>query len=210
MVLSSVSQVGIIALILGLGALLHLYLVETNQSVAKPDDVFAYVAGCEGVPKMLSVLLVLGIVSASFSATGSALTSLTTSFTTDILGGAKGRSESHLTRVRECVHIAMAVIIMAMLLVLERWSSDSVINIYYRFAGYTYGPLLGLFAFGLFSKRSVRDRLVPVVVILAPIISALLDHYSKQLFGGYEFGFELMLVTSALTIFGLALISRKQ
>lgn len=210
MVLSSVLQVGVIGLMLLLGAVLHLYLVETDQSVAKPDEVFAFVATREGMPMILSVLLVLGIVSATFSTTGSALTSLTTSFTMDIFGGQKSLTEEQQTRVRKVAHIAIAAVLAVLMLAFERWSNESAIILFYRMASYTYGPLLGMFAFGIFSKRAVRDRLVPIVVVAAPLLSLLLDCNSKAWFGGYEFGFEIMLVNAALTIVGLYLISRKK
>lgn len=209
MVLSSLSQVGIIGLMLILGAMLHLYLATNNLSVERADDVFAFVSTREGVPMVLSVLLVLGIVSSTFSTTGSALTSLTTSFTMDILGGEKERSEEGLTRVRKVVHIIIAVALMVLMIAFERWSNDSAINLFYRLASYTYGPLLGMFAFGIFTKLQVRDRWVPLVVILAPALSFLLDHYSQVLFFGYKFGFEILLVNAAFTMLGLLLLSRR-
>ena len=210
MVLSSVLQVGVIALMLVLGAMLHLYLAESNLSVAKADDVFAFVATREGMPVVLTVLLVLGIISATFSTTGSALTSLTTAFTMDILGGGKTFEEERLTRVRKVVHIAIAAVLMALIFAFERWSNDSAINMFYRLASYTYGPLLGMFAFGIISKRAVRDRFVPIVVVLAPVLSLLLDSYSESLLNGYKFGFEILLVNAALTMLGLLIISRKK
>lgn len=209
MILSSISQTAIIGLMLVLGAMLHLYLVESNLSVAKPDDVFAFVATREGVPTALSVLLVLGIVSSTFSTTGSALTSLTTSFTMDIFSNKRGRSEEELTRVRKIAHIAIAATLMVLMLAFERWSNDSAINLFYRLASYTYGPLLGMFAFGIFTKLRVRDRWVPLVVVLAPALSFLLDHYSQTLFDGYKFGFEILLVNAAFTMLGLLLLSQR-
>ncbi len=210
MVLSSVLQVGVIALMLVLGAMLHLYLVECNLSVAKADDVFAFVASQEGVPMALSVLLVLGIISATFSTTGSALTSLTTSFTMDILGGESAYTEEKLTKVRKWVHIVIAVLLMGLIFAFERWSNDSAINMFYRLASYTYGPLLGMFAFGIISKRAVRDRFVPIVVVLAPLLSLLLDLNSEWLLNGYEFGFEILLVNAGVTMIGLLVISRRR
>ena len=209
MVLSSLSQVGIIGLMLVLGAMLHLYLATNNLSVERADDVFAFVSTREGVPMVLSVLLVLGIVSSTFSTTGSALTSLTTSFTMDILGGKKQSSDERVARMRKVVHIIIAVALMVLMIAFERWSNDSAINLFYRLASYTYGPLLGMFAFGIFTKLQVRDRWVPLVVILAPALSFLLDHYSQVLFFGYKFGFEILLVNAAFTMLGLLLLSRR-
>ena len=210
MVLSSILQVGVIGLMLVLGAMLHLYLIESGQSVAKPDDVFAFVATREGVPVALSVLLVLGIVSATFSTTGSALTSLTTAFTMDILSGDKRYTEERLTRVRKVVHVAIAAALMVLMFAFERWSNDSAINLFYRLASYTYGPLLGMFTFGIMFKRKVHDRYIPIVVVLAPVVSLLLDIYSERLFGGYSFGFEILLVNAGLTMLGMALLSKRE
>lgn len=210
MVLSSVLQVGVIGLMLLLGAILHLYLTETNQSIAKPDEVFAFVATREGMPMILSVLLVLGIFSATFSATGSALTSLTTSFTMDIFDGQGHRTEEQQTVVRKVAHIAIAVVLAMLMLLFERWSNESAIILFYRMASYTYGPLLGMFAFGIFSKRGVRDRFVPIVVVAAPLLSFVLDYNSERWFWGYQFGFELLLVNALITILGLYIISQKK
>lgn len=208
MVLSSVMQTIIIGMMLVLGAMLHLYLAESNLNVAKPDDVFVFVATREGVPIALSALLILGIVSATFSTTGSALTSLTTAFTMDILGGSKRYTEERLTRVRKVTHIAIAAILLMLIFVFERWSNDSAINLFYRLASYTYGPLLGMFTFGIFTKRHVHDRWIPIVVVLAPTLSFLLDHYSQTLFGGYNFGFEILLVNAAFTMLGMLILSK--
>lgn len=204
MVLASLLQAVVIAMLLGLGALLYLYLAKVGGEGVKPDEVFAYVATREGVPMVVSVLLVLGVVSASFSSTGGALTSLTTSFSVDIL-----RNKSISTSARKRLHGAMALALLALVLIFEKWSSESSINLFYRLASYTYGPLLGLFAFGTLSKREVCDRAVPVVVVVAPLLCGVCDLFSKELFCGYEFGFEILLLNGAITALGLLLISRK-
>ena len=200
MVVASLLQGVVIAMLLGLGALLYLYLAKTNLEVAKPDEVFAFVATQKGMPTIISILLVLGVLVATFSATGGALTSLTTSFAVDVLHK-KGIS----TTSRKWIHAAMALVLGLLVLAFDRWSSDSTINLVYRLASYTYGPLLGLFAFGLLSKRTVRDGVVPVVVLLAPLLSLILDLNSEVWFGGYSFGFELLLVNATFTIVGLYL-----
>lgn len=205
MVVASLLQTVVIAMLLGLGALLYLYLAKTGASVAKPDEAFAYVAMREGMPKIVSVLLVLGVVAASFSATGGALTSLTTSFSVDIL-----RNKDISISVRRSLHAVVAVVLLALVLAFERWSTASSIELFYRLASYTYGPLLGLFSFGILSKREVCDRAVPVVAIVAPLISALLDYFSTEWFNGYEFGFEILLLNAALTTLGLLLFSKKK
>ena len=202
MVVASLLQTVVIAMLLGLGALLYLYLAKAGLSVAKPDETFAFVATREGMPVVVSILLVLGVVSASFSSTGGALTSLTTSFAVDIL-----RNKNISTSARKWLHAGVAVALLLLVLAFERWSTASSIELFYRLASYTYGPLLGLFAFGLCSKRKVCDGVVPVVAIVAPVICALFDHFSQVWFNGYEFGFEILLLNAALTIFGVLLFS---
>lgn len=208
-VLASLLQGVVISLLLALGVLLYLYLGQDGGATVKADEVFAFVATHEGMPAILSVLLVLGVIASTFSSTGGSLTSLTTSFTVDILGGRQNLTEERLTKARRVVHIGCAVLLLALVLVFERWSDGSTIDLLYRLASYTYGPLLGMFAFGILSKRRVCDRYVPAVVIASPIICGVLDALSQRLFGGYSFGFELVVLNAALTMLGLLLFSRK-
>ena len=204
MLLASLLQTVVIAMLLCLGALLYIYTAQSGVSVAKPDEAFAVVASQEGVPTIISVLLVLGVVSASFSSTGGALTSLTTSFTVDII-----KNKELPTSARKWLHAAMAAVLTLSILAFEKWSSASTIELFYRLASYTYGPLLGLFAFGILSKREVCDRVVPVVAVVAPALCALLDAFSQEWFGGYTFGFEILLLNAGFTIFGLLLFSQR-
>ena len=204
MLLASLLQTVVIAMLLCLGALLYIYTAQSGVSVAKPDEAFAVVASQEGIPTIISVLLVLGVVSASFSSTGGALTSLTTSFTVDII-----KNKELPTSARKWLHAAMAAVLTLSILAFETWSSASTIELFYRLASYTYGPLLGLFAFGILSKREVCDRVVPVVAVVAPALCALLDAFSQEWFGGYTFGFEILLLNAGFTIFGLLLFSQR-
>lgn len=205
MVLASLLQAVVILMLLGLGALLYLSLAQKDAtSVAKADEVFAFVATRENMPAIVPILLVLGVVSASFSATGGALTSLTTSFSVDIL-----RNKDISTKARIWLHCGVATVLLLLVLAFEKWSTASSIDLFYRLASYTFGPLLGMFAFGIFCERKVCDKWVPVVVVTAPVISLLLDLNSEHWFGGYKFGFEILLVNTALTILGLLLLSRQ-
>ena len=204
MLLASLLQTVVIAMLLCLGALLYIYTAQSGVSVAKPDEAFAVVASQEGVPTIISVLLVLGVVSASFSSTGGALTSLTTSFTVDII-----KNKELPTSARKWLHAAMAAVLTLSILAFEKWSSASTIELFYRLASYTYGPLLGLFAFGILSKREVCDRVVPVVAVVAPALCALLDAFSQEWLGGYTFGFEILLLNAGFTIVGLLLFSQR-
>jgi Na+/proline symporter len=132
---------------------------------------------------------------AGFPAGGSALTSLTTSFTIDILGGKDQK--------RTLIHTGMAVLMGITIVVFHALNSTSVIDAVYRLASYTYGPLLGLFTFGLIWKRKVRDGWVPVIAVIAPILCLVLDMNSVKWFNGYHFSYELLLMNAAFTIIGL-------
>lgn len=203
-IFASLLQAVVIAMLLSVGALLYLYLAESGLTVSKPDEAFAFVATRKGMPAVVLVLLVLGLFAASFSATGGALTALTTSFVVDVV---KNRPIS--TRTRQWIHFAMAVVLLLAVLAFERWSTASTIDLFYRLASYTYGPLLGMFAFGVLSARKVRDRFVPAVVVAVPLLCALCDHFSEILFCGYQFGFEIVLINATLTTAALWIISKR-
>ena len=210
MLLSSIFQVLLIALLLVLGAILFLYIAKTGATGVEGDEAFAFIASREGMPAIMSSLLVLGVVAATFSSTGGSLTALTTSFTVDILHSKRRFSKAQNVRIHRLVHLAVSVIVVALVFLFEWWDNDSAIELFYRLGSYTFGPLLGMFAFGIFSRREVRDRWVPVVAVVSPLLCLLLDHRSVEWFGGYHFGFELLLVNAAFTILGLLLISRKR
>ena len=139
---------------------------------------------------------------AGFPAGGSALTSLTTSFTIDILGGKDSK--------RSWIHSGMAVLMAVAIIVFNALNNTSVIDAVYRLASYTYGPLLGLFTFGMCFKYTVKDRWVPVVAIASPLLCLVLDRNSEAWFNGYHFSYELLLMNAAFTIIGLLLISKKK
>lgn len=158
------------------------------------------------------VCFVLGMVAAGYSSADGTLTALTATFCYDFLHFDKrdDLSESRQVRYRKLVHIGFALLYLLVIIAFRPFHNDSLINILFDVAGYTYGPLLGLYAFGLFTKRHIRDRLVPVVAVASPVACYLLKIYSAQLFGGYQLGFELLLLNGALTFAGLLLISRKE
>lgn len=205
---SSVFQFFIIALFLILGVMLYTYAGRMGITLPeKGDQVFPFLATSGYFPVGVGVLFIIGLVAAAFPAAGSALTALTTSFTLDILGAGK-KDDRALTRTRQTVHVAMALLMGVCIFVLNALSNTSVIDAVYVLASYTYGPLLGLFAFGIFSERRVRDRWIPLVVLLAPVLCFLLDRNSETWFGGYRFGYEILILNALFTILGLLLISR--
>ena len=199
----------VILLFLVLGALLYRYIDFAGLAVpSRGDDVFPFVAVQGGLPLIAGVVFVIGLISSTYSSAGASLTSLTTSFTIDILGGRRRYDEAALARLRRWVHVAMAAVMMAMAYTFYRFGNDSVINLVFKLAGYTYGPILGLFAFGLFTCRSLRGRWVAMVAILSPIASYLLQWVMANKFD-YFIGFELLGYNALFTIFGLWLISTK-
>ncbi len=202
LIVSTLLQFVTIALFLILGAYMYQWAGLHGISVAKGDELFPTVTWSSGMPKIAGILFVVGLVMAGFPAGGSALTALTTSFTIDILGGKEGK--------RTLVHSGMAVLMAVCIVVFGLLNSTSVIDAVYRLASYTYGPILGLFAFGLCFRTKVRDRWVPVVAIIAPVLCFILDTHSVQWFGGYHFSYELLLMNAIFTILGLLIISKRR
>lgn len=201
LIVSSLLQIVVIALFLLLGVYLHQF-AALHGIDAKGDAMFPAVTWSGALPKVVGVLFVIGLVMAGFPAGGSALTALTTSFTVDILGGRD--------RSRVWVHTGMAVLMAVCILVFNALNSTSVIDAVYRLASYTYGPILGLFAFGMCCKAPVRDKWVPLVAILAPIACLVLDLNSVAWFGGYHFSYEILPLNGLLTMAGLWLIRKRR
>ena len=156
---------------------------------------------------MVGIFFIVGLVAAAYSSADSALTALTTSFTVDILEGER-MEEKRLTRTRRLVHLGISLVLGLTIMLFRLINDENVITAIFRVAGYTYGPLLGLYAFGLFTRWKVRDRLVPLLAILSPVLSFLLSRFSEHLFGGYRFGFELLIVNGAI-MFMLLLLARR-
>ena len=206
LLVSSVLQIVAIALFLILGV--YLYQFAALHGIdAKGDALFPEVACSSFLPPIVGVLFVVGLIAAGFPAGGSALTALTTSFTVDILGGLK-RADSD--RLRRWVHVGMAVLMAVCIIVFSVLNSTSTIDAVYRLASYTYGPLLGLFFFGILSKKTVRDRWVPLVCVLAPALCLVLDLNSEAWFGGYHFSYELLLLNAGFTAMGLLFLRRNE
>lgn len=201
LVVSVFLQTVVIAMFLLLGVYLYQFAAMHGISVARGDELFPAVAWSSGaLPKVVGALFLLGLVMAGFPAGGSALTALTTSFTIDILGG----RDKH----RSWIHTGMALLMAVCIIVFGVLNSTSVIDAVYRLASYTYGPILGLFTFGLCFKSPVRDRWVPVVALLAPALCLVLDLNSVAWFGGYHFSYEILPLNGLFTLLGLLLLRR--
>ena len=156
----------------------------------------------------VGILFVVGLISSTYSAAGSALTALTTSFTVDILQGTRRYGDERLTRIRKGVHVGMAVGMALVILGFEYLADDSVINLVYKVASYTYGPILGMFAFGMFTRLRIRDGWMPVVAVAAPVLSALVQYWAREAWD-YRIGFELLIYNAVFTMAGMLLLAKK-
>lgn len=206
----SVVLLGVNLLFLLLGALLYLHADRAGIALpARSDDVFPTLA-LQHFPAWLGLLFIIGLISALFPSADGALTALTASTCIDLIGiRDRGWDETRQKRVRQRVHLGMAALFLAFILYFHWLATPTVIKTLFDIAGFTYGPLLGLFAFGLFCKGRPQERWVPVVCIAAPLLTYVLRLYSKELFFGYQMGFEVLLVVAGLTMGGLALIRRR-
>ena len=202
LMVSILLQIATIALFLLLGVYLYqfaaLHGIQASGDALFPEVTWSGLLPASGV---VATLFIVGLVMAGFPAGGSALTALTTSFTIDILGGKEEK--------RSWVHTGMAVLMALCILVFNALNSTSVIDAVYRLASYTYGPILGMFAFGLCCKAQVRDRWVPLVALAAPLLCLVLDLNSVRWFGGYHFSYELLLMNAVFTIAGLCCLIRR-
>ncbi|WP_288321070.1 sodium:solute symporter [uncultured Alistipes sp.] len=208
-VLTAVSQIVVIFLFLVLGVLLYLYMEYRGLAMPeKTDQVFSLVAVGGGLPLVVGVLFVIGLISSTYSAAGSALTALTTSFTVDILEGTKRYGEARLTRIRRGVHVAMALGMALVILAFGYLADDSVINLVYKVASYTYGPILGMFVFGMFTRLRVRDRWMPLVAVAAPVLSGFLQWWALEAWD-YRIGFELLIYNALFTVIGMLLLVKR-
>lgn len=192
---------------LALGVLL--YQFAQTKGIAIPgqtDNLFPTLA-LQHLGVFAGLAFIVGLTAATFSSADSVLTTLTTSFYVDILGlDESTKAEKEKTKLRYVIHIAFAIILLLVILLFRLLNNDAIIFTILKIAAYTYGPLLGLFAFGLFNKRFVMDKFVPVIAILSPIICYVIDTNSVKWLGGYQFGNELLILNGAITFLGLWLI----
>ena len=202
----STSLVFVNLIFMGLGVLLFIFAQQKGiQIPARTDDLYPLLA-LNHLGLLAGITFLLGITAAAYSSADSALTALTTSFSVDFLGM---DAETDNKKQRTLTHLGFSIILFLVIVVFKAVNDQSVISAVFTMAGYTYGPLLGLFAFGLFTKRIVVDKAVPYIAVSTPIISYVLSHYSEVLFNGYKFGFELLMVNGFLTFVGLWIFSKK-
>lgn len=192
-------------LFLFLGAMLFIYASYANIAIpARTDDLFPMIA-INYLSPLAGLVFLIGLISAAYPSADGALTSLTTSFCIDFLGMNKktGIPEKHKEKIRYTVHFSFAALMLIVVVVFRAINDRAVIDKLFTIAGYTYGPLLGLYAFGLFTRLSVRDRFVPWIALVSPVICYVLSEFSEYLFNGYKFGFELLIVNGMITFVGL-------
>ena len=203
----SIVMLGVVLLFLYLGGLLYLYAPVVGVTETG-DKIFpAVVLG--HLPAMVQVIFVIALISALFPSADGAITALTSSFCIDLLGinRRSDMNEGQKKRLRHHVHLSFAALFLLLVMVFKWADNPSMIGLILKLAGYTYGPLLGLFAFGILTRRVVRDQFVPYISVAAPIICFFIDKYQRALFGSYEIGLELLIVNGALTFVGLWMVS---
>lgn len=194
-------------LFLSLGVMLYIYAQMKGIPVPeKTDDFFPFLA-LSHFGTIAGVLFLLGIVSATYSSSDSALTALTTSFCIDFLKLDPQSTNSQSARMK--THIGFSVLMFLVIILFRLINDESVVTAVFKVAGYTYGPLLGLFAFGILTKKQVHDRYVPILGLLSPVITYIININSEAWLGGYKFGFELLLLNGMIMFTGLWLLTKK-
>ena len=204
-------------LFLALGALLYIYAAQQGIDMptrlvgdeARPaSDLLYPTIALNYLNPTVGIVFLIGLIAAAYSSADSALTALTTSFCIDFLNFNKsGRTESNKKKVRLLVHLGVSGVLFLMIMLFWFINDEAVIAALFKIAGYTYGPLLGLYTFGFFINRSLRDKLVPWICLLSPVLTFLIDKFSTVLLWGYHFGFELLILNGLITFVGLWLVS---
>jgi len=218
----SITLVPVNFLFLSLGVLLYTYVAKMGISFdtlngfifdvekakyLQTDKLYPSLA-INNFSLIAGITFLLGIIAAAFSSADSALTSLTTSFTVDILGIDISKDSEKTKKKKRYIHLGFSLLIFIVIIFFKMINDDSVINMVFKVAGYTYGPLLGLYAFGLFTKLKIKDNFVPYIAIASPILTFIVNYFSESLFLGYKFGFELLLVNGLFMFIGLLLIAK--
>jgi SSS family transporter len=207
MVTIGFSMLFVITLFLFLGGLLNLYAVQQNVT-AVGDDLFPTLA-LNHMPPYISIIFILALISALFPSADGAITALTSSFCIDLLGMQRKKDwdEAKQKKIRQRVHLSFAFIFLLIVMVFKWIDNKSIIDLLLKIASYTYGPLLGLFAFGILTKRSLKDKWSAIPCFLAPILCLILDYLQPLIFGNFRIGQELLIINGLFTFIGLWLIS---
>ena len=172
-----------------------------------PDEIYPILA-TKYLPFSVSIFFILGIIASAFSSANSAMVAMTTSFMIDIYNG-KNKSEHKLKKVREITHTIVALCFIGIIILFHLFNDESVVKTIFKFAGYTYGPLLGLFFVGLFTKWRIKDKAIPYISIVSILLTVIIDTFSEEILFGYKFGFEILILNGIITIIGLLLCKEK-
>ncbi|HYG38726.1 MAG TPA: sodium:solute symporter [Cytophagales bacterium] len=191
-----------------LGALLYIYSDTKGIAIPENTDLLFPILALNNFGLVAGIFFLLGIIASSFASSDSALASLTTSFCIDFLNFDK-REEKERQRLKFWVHIGFSFLLFLVIIIFKAINSTAVITAVLLMASFTYGPLLGLYTFGLFTKRMVIDKWVPLICIISPLLCFVLYYYSEQLFSGYKLSFEVLIINAIFTIIGLFIISKK-
>ena len=195
---------------IALGALLYIYADKIGFAVpTKTDQLYPMLALGGHFGTVAAITFLLGITAATYASSDSALTALTTAFCIDFMHIEKFE-ESQRTKIKHYVHIGFSALFFVVIMIFYAFSEQSIVSAVFNIAGYTYGPLLGLFSFGLFTKTPVKDKLVPYLCVASPILTYIIDSNSQAWLNGYQFGFEKLLVNGAITFIGLWLLRKPE
>ena len=207
-------------LFLTLGAMLYIYANKQGIDIPGKTDQLYPILALEYLPTSIGLLFVVGLIAAAYSSADSALTSLTTSFCVDFLGfesSSKNEASKKMTRIG--VHLGFSFVLLLVIVIVDNLPSDAIINHLFRAAGYTYGPIMGLFLFAILTKRKwimqfqdtrLNDFIVPLIALFAISITVVLDLNSKTLFNGFTFGNIILALNACIMLLGLYLVSKKR
>ncbi len=203
----TITMVVVTFLFMCLGVLLYIYAGREGIAIPeRTDDLYPLLA-LNHLGPLVGITFLLGITAATYASADSALTALTTSFCIDFMNVEK-RPEAERSRIKHIVHIGFSLLFYVVIILFRQLNSKEVITAVFDIAGYTYGPLLGLYAFGIFSTRPVVDRFVPWICLASPVLTYIINQNSAAWFGGYQFGFERLLLNGLITTLGLWAVSR--
>ncbi len=210
----SISLFFVNVLFLSLGVLLLMYAkqngIDLDAMGIKGDKIFPYIAVKTGLGISASIFFILGLIAAAYSSADSSMTAITTSISLDLLEIDKKYPKEKQKGIRKKVHILISLFFIFVLILYKLIITDnSIISSIFTFAGYTYGPLLGMFSFGLFTKFQIKDKFVPIVVIISPFLTYFISILPKMINLKYQFSFELLLINAGITFFGLWLLRKK-
>lgn len=197
-------------LFLSLGALLYIYASQIGLEIPDARDQLYPTIALYHLPATIGVVFILGLIAAAYSSADSALTALTTTFCLDFLDfGKKGRSETEKKKTKLYVHIGFSLLLLGTIMLANELGDGSILNQIFKFAGYTYGPILGLFTFGIFTKRRIKDHLVIPICIVSPIIAYVINENSIRWLDGFTFGHTIIALNALITFIGLWMISTR-